>query len=153
MVDKLAMEITKGLKIRAFLFLLSELSSSANFMPPFMPENEPEVPFYANREGVLVPLIAGSFPNPVTSGRYVLGARIDGHLLPLFDRHRRWVLVSLNNGQVVIVSPQLYHAYGRRYPASIISQLENHNNVEFVMPIRPRNTSTNSSANGRREHN
>ena len=153
MVDKLAMEITKGHNIRTFLFLLSELSSSANFMLPFMPENEPEVPFYANREGVLVPLIAGSFPNPATSTRYLLGVRVDGHLLPLFDRHRRWVLVSLNNGQVVIVSPQLYHDYAHRYPASIIHQLEIRNNVEFVMPIRPRNGSPNSSANRRREHN
>ena len=153
MVYKLAIEITKGLNIRTFLFLPSERSSSANFMLPFMPDDEPEIPFYANQEGVLVPLISGSLPDPVATRRYLIGVRVNGRVLPLFDRYRRWILVTINNGQVVVVSPRVYHAYAHRYPPSIISQLENRNNVEFVMPIRPRNGSPNSPANRRREHN
>ena len=122
-------------------------------MVPFIPSNEPEIPFYANREGVLIPLIAGNIPDLETTPTYLLGLRLNGQLLPLFDRHRRWVFMLLQNFQVVIVSPQLYHAYGHRYPASIISQLENRNNVEFVMPIRHRNASPNSPTNRRREYN
>ena len=152
MVHKLPIEITKGLIIRTFLFLPSERSSSAVFAIPFNPDEEPEIPFYANQEGVLVPLIAGILPNPLTTRRYLLGIRVNGHVLPLFDRYRRWVFMSLQNFEVVIVSPQLYHAFGHIYPASIISQLENRNNAEFVMPIRHRNGSPDSSANRRREH-
>ena len=152
-VDKLAMKIINGVNICTFLFLLSERSSSAVVVAPFTPDNEPQIPFYANREGALVPLIAGNLQNPVTNNRYLLGLRVNDHVLPLFDRYRRWVFMLLQNFEVVIVSPQLYHAYAHRYPPSIISQLENRNNVEFVMPIRHRNGSPNSPTNRRREHN
>ena len=136
-----------------FLFLLAGLSLSAQFISPFNPANMPDISYYANPEGQLVPIISGSLPQPVYNDEFIFGVNIHGRLYPLFDNRRRWILVEYHAGEDVIVSPELYHTYGHRYAADIISQLENHNDVEFVMPIRSRNRSPNLPANRRREHN
>ena len=131
-----------------FLILLAELSLAAVLIEPFDPTTVVDVRYYANREGVLTPVIAGSLPQPRFNRTYLLGVNINGCLHPIFDNRRRWIFVNNRNGHIVIVSPQLYHRYGHRYPTNIISQLEIHNNREFVMPRRPRNGSPNLPANG-----
>ena len=113
----------------------------------------PDISYYANPEGQLVPIISGSMPQPLYNDVFIFGVDINDRLYPLFDNRRRWILVDHRNGQVIPVTTELYHTYGHRYPADIISQLENHNDVEFVMPIRSRNRSPNLPANRRRGHN
>ena len=153
MVDKLVVESTKSLDNNyPFLFLLAELSLSSEFITPFNPANVPDIRYYANQHGELVPIIAGSMPLPIYNHIYLFGVNIDGRLHPIFDNRRRWILVNYHTGQTVIVTRAFYHTYGHRYPAEIISQLENHNNLEFVMPIRPRTGSPNLPADGRRVH-
>ena len=133
------MEISKRLNIRTILPLFSELSFSSNLIRPFVPENVPDVHYYANREGQLTPIIAGTIPRAVYDHMFFLGVIINDQLHPIFDRHRRWILVELHTARTVIVTPELYHTYGYMYPARIISQFENHNNVALVMPRRRHN--------------
>ena len=154
MLDELVVETTKGLNNNhPFLILLAELSLSAQFIEPFDPANMPDISYHANQEGRLIPIIAGSLPQPRYNRTYLLGVNINGRLHPIFDNRRRWILVDHRTGEVIPVTPELYHTYSNKYPANIISQLENHNNEEFVMPRRPRNVSPNSPVNERREHN
>ena len=126
-----------------FLFLLAELSLSSLHTIPNDLERIPDVRYYANREGEITPIIAGSFPPVVVDHLFYLGVLIDGRAHPIFDVHGRWIFVQLLTGQIVIVTPELYHFYGYIYPPEIIARLQNHNNVAFFMTrrlrIEPRN--------------
>ena len=148
------METTKSISINnPFLFLLAELSLSSQFIAPFNPVNLPDISYYANRQGELIPIIAGSTPQGMYNHIYLFGVNVDGHLHPIFDNRRRWILVNRRTGQTIIVSRAFYYTYRHKYPANIISQLVIRNNGEFVMPRRPRSRSHNLPANGRRGHN
>ena len=116
---------------------------SSNHILPFDFQRVPAVRYYANREGEITPLIAGSFPDSVTDFIFYVGVLIDGHTHPIFDVHRRLIFVEFQTAQIVIVTPELYNIYGHIFPPEIISRLQNHNNVEFVMPRRLRNEPTN----------
>ena len=154
MMNKLTMEITKGLNNHPFLFLLAELSLSSNFLHPFNPENVPDdVRYYANPEGELTPIIAGTLPQAVHDDIFFLGVNMHGNLHPIFDRRCRWILVHLHNLQTVVVTAELYHNYSHLFPVRIISLLENHYGREFVMPRRPCNASPNRPANSRHRNN
>ena len=113
-------------------------------------ENVPDVRYYAYRDGEIMPLIAGSIPQAVCDQIYFLGVLIDGQPQPIFDGRMRWIFVRFHTGQIVIVTPELYHIYVNIFPPEIISRLQNHNNVEFVMPIRPRNGPPNGPVHGPR---
>ena len=147
------MDTTKGFNNSPFLFLLAEPSLSSQFIPPFNPANLPDICYYANRQGELIPIITGGIPQEIFDHNYLYGVNIDGRLHPIFDSRRRWILVNLRTYQAVNVSRAFYYNNGHRYPANIISKLVIRNNGEYVMPRRPRNGSPNLPVNWQRGHN
>ena len=122
-------------------------------MPAVIPENVPDIRYYASREGELIPLIAGSMPEAVAEPPLLLGVNIDGDVHPIFDRRRRWIMVDLFTRQIIPVTLNLYHAYSDTFPVHILERLT-YNNGGLAMP---RNGNPNvqhiASRNVRRRHN
>ena len=91
-----------------------------------IPESAPDIHFYANPSGQLIPAIAGGFPPIASNQMFYLGAMINRHLYPLFDRNRQWILVRKDNHENVPMTLNLYQEYGHlfRYGQQ---QIRNHN--------------------------
>ena len=123
------------IEVYPFLFLLTELSSSSDFVAARIPENIPDISYYANREGELTPLIAGCIPGAAADPPLLVGVNIDGHIHPIFDRRRRWIMVHLLTRQIIPVNLNLYQAYSYAFPDHTLARLENNNNGELVMPF------------------
>ena len=104
-------------------------------MPAQIPENVPDIRYYANREGELTPMIAGSFPEAVAHPPLLLGVMIDGHIHPIFDHRLRWIMVDLHTGQIIPVTLHLYNTYASDFPGHILAKLVYNNDGELYMPL------------------
>ena len=102
-------------RIRAIIFVLTDLSSSSIQRPPLRPDNTPDIHFYANRNGQIVPLIAGSVPRIVSDGRFMIGVVFDGFLFPIFNRERQWIIVRIADLRNIILTPELYRQYSHLF--------------------------------------
>ena len=114
-----------------------------------MPEDLPDITYFANQDGELLPLIAGNNMGVVVDFPFLLGVKFHGNLHPIFDHGRRWIMVNLRGSQIIPVTVNLYRTYSRFFPAHILARLHNING-ELVMPpnglhIEP--------SNERRRHN
>ena len=103
-------------------------------MNTVIPDNLPDISYYANREGELTPLIAGTSPGAVANPPLLLGVNIDGQIHPIFDRRHRWIMVNLHTGQIIPVSINLHRLYRRFFPFHILQRLRINNDGEFYMP-------------------
>ena len=114
----------------------------------------PDIRYYANREGELTPLIAGSLPEAVTDPPLLVGVEIDGHIHPIFDHRLRWIMVDLHTGQIIPVTLNLYRTYRSDFPVHILARLKNNNNGQLVMPLTGHpNVQHIAPRNVRRRHN
>ena len=138
------------IKVYPFKFLLAELSTSSNFITAAMPENLPDFRYFANQEGDLLPMIAGSSFEAMFDPPFLIGIKFQRRILPIFDSRRRWIFVNTITHEVVPVTLHLYRIYSRAISNRILEKFQINNNGEYI--IMPRNRVP-WSRNVRRRHN
>ena len=99
-----------------------------------MPEDIHDFRYYANEEGDLIPLIAGSNFDAIVDPPFLIGINFQGHILPIFDSRRRWFFVNMITHEVVPVTLHLRSIYSRVMPNRILARLQINNNGEYIMP-------------------
>ena len=104
-------------------------------MRAMLPENMPDIRYYASREGQLIPLIAGSIPEAVAHPPLLVGLLIDGHIHPIFDYRGRWIMVNIHTREIIPVTLHLYNTYGSDFPGHILAKLAYNNDGELYMPL------------------
>ena len=98
-----------------------------------IPNNLPDISYYANQEGELTPIIAGANPTAVINPPLLLGVTIDGQLYPIFDRRQRWIMVDTISEHSIPVSIHLRRIYRHLFPVHILQRLQINNDGEYYM--------------------
>lgn len=116
-----------SIKIYTLTFSLTEFSLSA-VQQPRRVGRLPNIGFYEIPGGAIIPLISGVDPRIAYDHYYALGVIFNGHLYPMYDRRRQWILVRLDNAQNVPMTGALYNRYGHLFYHP--QQHPHNNNVE-----------------------
>ena len=122
-------------------------------MPALIPESVLDIRYYANREGELTPLIAGSFPEEMANPPLLVGVEIDGHIHPIFDHRLRWIMVDLNTYEIIPMTLNLYRIHRYDFPVHILDRLKINNNREFVFPLNRHPNAQNIQPHSMRRRN
>ena len=109
------------IKTLLFLFLLIGLTSSSNHLHPRNLERIPDIHYYADINNTLIPLIEGVMPQIVRDQYLMVGLYIGTLIRPIFDRHKRQVIVDLRSRQNIYMTPALYQRYGHLYQVSHVN--------------------------------
>ena len=84
-------------------------------MRPLEIDRLPDVSYFGDETGHLIPLIAGSFHIVGVRDNLLLGIYINDSLHPIYDSTRHQILINVANNQIVRMTPQLHLMYAHYF--------------------------------------
>ena len=80
-------------------------------MRPIQLDAVPDIHFYQDLNGDLIPLMAGRF-NFRREGHFLVGIEVNGNIRPLFDRLQKMIMVDIETHHNVPMSIDIAQRFG-----------------------------------------